>query len=231
MEQSNFWYLQNIDVTGIFCPDKMMSNPEKHQEKVFKRGEYIYLPEEHSDKIYFLLRGRVKIGSFGDDDKEIIKAILGKGEVFGELALVEEGKRRDFAIAMEETEVCIIQKDDINRLFKERSPLQGFFLNLFGRRILQMESRLEGMVFKNSRSRIIDFLVELAAKRGERVGFETVVRKFLTHQEIANITATSRQTVTTVLNELRSKEIIKFDRRRLLIRDRERLAAEVGTGS
>lgn len=229
MEQSNFWYLQNIDVTGIFCPDKMMSNPDKHLEKVFKRGEYIYLPDEHSDKIYFLLRGRVKIGSFGDEDKEIIKAILGQGEVFGEMALIREGKRKDFAIAMEETEVCIIHKDDINRLFKERSPLQDFFLNLFGRRVLQMESRLEGMVFKNSRSRIIDFLVELATKRGERVGFETVVRKFLTHQEIANITATSRQTVTTVLNELRTKEIIKFDRRRLLIRDREKLEAEVGT--
>jgi len=145
------------------------------------------------------------------------------------MALIREGKRKDFAIAMEETEVCIIHKDDIKRLFKERSPLQDFFLNLFGRRILQMESRLEGMVFKNSRSRIIDFLVELAIKRGERVGFETVVRKFLTHQEIANITATSRQTVTTVLNELRTKEIIKFDRRRLLIRDRDKLEAEVST--
>ncbi len=227
MDQSNFWYLQNIDVTGIFCPDKMMSNPDKHSEKIFKRGEYIYMPDEHSDKIYFLLRGRVKIGTYGDEDKEIIKAILGAGEVFGEMALIKNGSRKDFAIAMEETEVCIIHKDDINKLFKERSPLQEFFLNLFGKRILQMESRLESLVFKNSRSRIIDFLIELAGKRGEPVGFETVVRKFLTHQEIANITATSRQTVTTVLNELRTKEIIKFDRRRLLIRSKEKLEAEV----
>jgi CRP-like cAMP-binding protein len=86
---------------------------------------------------------------------------------------------------------------------------------------------LESLVFKDSRTRIVEFLVDLANRKGERVGFETVVRKFLTHQEIANLTATSRQTVTTVLNDLRSKELIKFDRRRLLIRDKERLQAEV----
>jgi len=90
-----------------------------------------------------------------------------------------------------------------------------------------METRLENLVFKDSRSRIIDFLLELSDKRGERVGYETVVRKFLTHQEIANLTATSRQTVTTVLNDLRSKGLIKFDRRRLLIRDKDKLVTEL----
>ena len=90
-----------------------------------------------------------------------------------------------------------------------------------------MENRFERLVFKDSRSRVIDYLIELADSSGERVGYEIVVRKFLTHQEIASITATSRQTVTTVLNDLRSKDIIKFDRRRLLIRDRDRLTLEL----
>jgi CRP/FNR family transcriptional regulator, cyclic AMP receptor protein len=91
---------------------------------------------------------------------------------------------------------------------------------------LEMEQRLESLVFKDSRTRIIEFLKSLAAKRGQRVGYEMLVRKFLTHQEIANLTATSRQTVTTVLNELRNKNILIFNRRRLLIRDMDKLAAE-----
>lgn len=227
MDQSNYWYLQNIDAIGIFCPDKMMSRNDLHQEKTYKKGEYIYLKDDDSDKIYMLVKGRVKIGAFGDSDKEIIKAILGKGEVFGELALISEGKRNEFAQAMEETEVCVVRKDDIPLLFRERPAYQQFFLRLFAHRILAMENRLERLVFKDSRSRIVDFLLELADHKGERVGYELVVRKFMTHQELANMTATSRQTVTTVLNELRSKDIIKFDRRRLLIRDRDKLLQEL----
>lgn len=220
------WYLQSVDVTGVFCRDKMMSNPDKHSEKVFKKGETIYLSEDHSDRIYFILRGRVKICIQGEGDKEIIKAVLGRGEVFGEMALISDKPRTDCAIAMEETELCMINKRDITELFKERNGLQSYFLKLMGSRVLEVENRLESLIFKDSRTRIVNFLLELAEKKGERIGYEVVVRKFLTHQEIANLTATSRQTVTTVLNDLRSKEMIKFDRRRLLIRDKERLEEE-----
>ncbi len=89
-----------------------------------------------------------------------------------------------------------------------------------------MEKRLESLVFKDSRSRIIEFLVDLNAKKGQRVGYEWVVRKFITHQEIANLTATSRQTVTTVLNELKTKNIITFNRKRLLIRELDQLKSQ-----
>lgn len=226
MEEGNLWYLQSVDVTGVFCRDKMMSNPDKHNEKVFKKGETIYLSDDLSDRVYFILRGRVKISIQGEGEKEIIKAVLGRGEVFGEMALVSDGRRSDRAVAMEETELCIIHKRDISTLFKERNGLQTYFLKLMGSRILQVENRLESLIFKDSRTRIIDFLLDLAERKGERVGYEVVVRKFLTHQEIANLTATSRQTVTTVLNDLRTKELIKFDRRRLLIRDKEGLEQE-----
>ena len=90
-----------------------------------------------------------------------------------------------------------------------------------------MEQRLESLVFKDSRSRIVEYLVDLVKKSGQRVGYEWVVRKFITHQEIANLTATSRQTVTTVLNELRANNLLTFNRKRLLVRDLENLEAEI----
>lgn len=99
-------------------------------------------------------------------------------------------------------------------------------MKIMGSRMLEMENRLESLVFKDSRTRIIEYLHELGNKKGQRVGYETLVRKFMTHQEIANLTATSRQTVTTVLNELRNKNVITFNRRRLLIRDMDQLKAE-----
>ncbi len=227
MSNQSFWYLENVDVTGIFCPKKIgRGDMEKHVHRTYKRGEYIYLPEEHADRIYFLTEGRVKIGSYGETGKEITKAILSKGEVFGELSLVGESKRRDFAYAMEETQLCVVTVDEMKALMREHNGLNLFLMKIMGSRMLEMENRLESLVFKDSRTRIIEFLHDLGEKKGQRVGYETLVRKFMTHQEIANLTATSRQTVTTVLNELRNKNVITFNRRRLLIRDMDQLLKE-----
>ena len=95
MSDQSIWYLENIDVTGLFCPKKIGAGEmDKHAHKTYKKGDYIYLPEEHADRIYFLTEGRVKIGTYGESGKEITKALLGAGEVFGELSLIGEQKRR-----------------------------------------------------------------------------------------------------------------------------------------
>ncbi len=228
METNSLWFLENIDVTSIFCPQKLGAGViDKHTQKKYKKGEYIYIPNEHADQIYFLSEGRVKIGAYGDGGKEITKAILTTGEVFGELSLIGEQKRRDFAYVMEPTTVCMISVNDMKSLMREHSGLQLFIMKIMGNRVLDMEQRLESLVFRDSRTRIIEYLENLAKRKGQRVGYETVVRQFLTHQEIANLTATSRQTVTTVLNELRTKNIITFNRKRLLIRDLNALAKEI----
>lgn len=226
MNNQSFWYLENIDVTGIFCPKKLAANHDAMPHKSFAKGEYIYLPEELSDKIFFLVEGRVKVGTYGESGKEITKAILGKGEVFGELALIGEPQRRDFAIAMEDSSACVVSADEMKSLLKDHDGLSLFLMKIMGNRMLEMEQRLESLVFKDSRTRIVEFLKNLGEKKGKRIGYEMEVRKFMTHQEIANLTATSRQTVTTVLNELRNKNILTFNRRRLLIRDMEALGAE-----
>lgn len=220
----SYWYLENIDVTGIFCPKKIRRGDlENHDHKVYKKGEYIFLPDEHADRIYFLTEGRVKIGSYSEAGKEITKAILQKGEVFGELSLIGESRRRDFAYTMEATTVCILTVSEMRMLMREHDGLSLFLMKIMGSRMLEMEQRLESLVFKDSRTRIIEFLYDLANKKGQRVGYEMLVRRFMTHQEIANLTATSRQTVTTVLNELRNRNILTFNRRRLLVRDMELL--------
>lgn len=229
MEKSNVWYLENIDAEGIFCPKKLGKTSPNHSYKTFKKNDLIFEPSEAADKIYFISSGRVKIATESQGEKTITKAILGPGEIFGELALTDHAKRRDYAISMESTDVCEISRQGMKEMFKEHNPLYLFMMNLIGSRALEMEKRLESLVFKDSRSRIIDYIVDLNNKKGQRVGYEWVVRKFITHQEIANMTATSRQTVTTVLNELKTKNLLTFDRKRLLIRDLDNLKKEIST--
>lgn len=223
------WHLENIDVTHILCPNKIGDEGRmaQHVHRHFPKGESFFVPNDLSDRIFFITEGRVKISTMNEEGKEITKAILGKGEVFGELALVGEERRRDWATALENTEACVVTLEELRELMRDRSDLNLFFMKIFGTRQLEMERRLESLVFRDSRSRIVEFLVELTKSKGQRVGYEWVIRKPITHQEIANLTATSRQTVTTTLNDLRFKKLLTFNRSRLLVRDLDGLLAEV----
>jgi cAMP-binding proteins - catabolite gene activator and regulatory subunit of cAMP-dependent protein kinases len=229
MQAQALWHLENIDVTHLLCPTKLGDDARMaaHGKTFFKKGETVYVPKDMSDRIFFITEGRVKISVNNDEGKEITKAILGRGEVFGELAMMGEERRHDFATALEDSHACVVTLDELRGLMRERSEINLFFMRIFGRRQLEMERRLESLVFRDSRSRIVEFLVNLVKNKGQRVGVEWVVRKPVTHQEIANLTATSRQTVTTTLNDLRYKKLIAFNRSRLLVRDLEGLAEEV----
>jgi len=223
------WHLENIDVTHLLCPTKLGNEDlmAQHKHCNFKKGDAVYVPQDLSDRIFFITDGQIKISVMNEEGKEITKAILGRGEVFGELALLGEQLRRDFATALEDTNTCVVNLEELRGLMRDRSELNLFFMRMFGGRQLEMERRLESLVFRDSRSRIVEFLVNIVRSKGQQVGYEWVVRKPVTHQEIANLTATSRQTVTTTLNDLRYKKLLTFNRSRLLVRDLERLAEEM----
>jgi CRP-like cAMP-binding protein len=224
-ENSNLWYFENVDLYELLCPTRVPRIGDTLELDGYKKDEYIYFPDEASQNIYMISNGRVKIGSYASNGKEIVKAILGKGEIFGEMALAGEEKRMDFAQALDNgTSVCPMTIDQMKELMAENKTLSFKILKIMGFRLRRMERKLESMVFKDARTRIVDFLKDTAEERGQKVGFETMIKNHLTHKDIASLTGTSRQTVTTVLNELRDENIINFDRRRILIRDMEKLA-------
>jgi CRP/FNR family cyclic AMP-dependent transcriptional regulator len=223
MKEQSLWYAENIDLDSVFKADKSIESAFEGVKKFFKKGEYIYLPEEKSDRIYFVLSGKIKIGTYRDGDKEIITAILERGDVFGEISILKDQKRKDFGFAAEESSLAVFTLDILQKLMHDLPALSMLMMKLMGDRVMEMEGKLESLVFNDSKTRIIEFLVNSIRKKGQRVGYEWVLRNFLTHQDIASLTATSRQTVTMILNELRSENIIQFDRKRLLVRDLEKL--------
>ncbi|WP_296618541.1 Crp/Fnr family transcriptional regulator [Marivirga sp.] len=224
-DSTKLWYFENIDLFNLLCPHKIEGIEDEHPMTQFKKEEFVYFAEEASNYIYMIAEGRIKIGSYLEDGKESVKAILGKGEIFGELALAGEEKRQDFAQAMDSgTIVCPMTLEDMQNLMSENKPLSFKMMKLIGLRLRKTERRLESLVFKDARTRIVEFLRDEANERGKKVGYETMIPSHLTHKDIAALTGTSRQTVTTILNELREKNIINFDRRKILIRDMELLA-------
>ncbi|MGK7389007.1 MAG: Crp/Fnr family transcriptional regulator [Candidatus Cyclobacteriaceae bacterium M2_1C_046] len=224
MENSKLWYFEDVDLYEMLCPHKIKDMAEKHTFSFYERNEFIYFPEEPANHIFMIAEGRVKIGSYMEDGREMVKAILSTGEIFGELALTGEEIRSDFAQAMDSnTKVCPLTVEDMRELMSANKEFGFKIYKLIGIRLKKLERKLESLVFKDARTRIVEFLKDAATWKGKKVGFETMIPTKLTHKDIASLTGTSRQTVTTILNELREKNLINFDRRKILIRDLEKL--------
>jgi CRP/FNR family transcriptional regulator, cyclic AMP receptor protein len=223
-EKTKLWYLENINLFKELSEPELMKIEKTTKMKTIAKGQYIYFPTEPSSSVYFLKQGRIKIGSYSDDGKEIIKRIMQPGEIFGELSLTGQSTRADFAKSLDDDVViCAMQVPDMESLMESNSKLSLKVTKLIGFRLLKMERRLKDVIFKDARTRIIDFLKEMAETEGKKVGFEILVKHRLTHQDIANLTATSRQTVTTVLNDLKEKDLIYLRRKMILIRDINKL--------
>lgn len=223
-EKSKLWYLENINLFDGMSMEEMEKVEERTTMRSAEKGQYIYFPEEPSSSLYFLKEGRVKIGSYSDDGKENILAILKPGEVFGELALTGEGKRNEFAQALDpDVMICAMSMKDMEELMEMKPGLGVKITKLMGFRLKKMERRVNDLIFKDVRTRIIDLIREMAVEDGKPVGDEVLIKHNLTHQDMANLTGTSRQTVTQVLNELKDKGVIYMERKKILVHDMSKL--------
>ncbi len=195
--------------------------------KKYKKGEFIYLPNDCSTKVYFVDSGRVKVGVYSNNGKELIKHVSHKGELFGEMGILGDQKRKEFAQTMEKSTIYVIPLDMIQSLLFSDVNLNMQLTRYIGNKLLKTQDRLESQLFKDTKTRVVEFLCDLGRNNGQPIGFELLVKQFYTHQEIANFTGASRQTVTTILNELRTENFIYFDRNKLLIRDIEEFSSLV----
>lgn len=221
----NLDFFRNFPLFEVLSDQEMDQLLELVELRKVSKFDDIFKVGEASSFVCFLVKGIVKIGSLSDDGREVIKYVLHPMAMFGELSLVGESNRKDFAVAMnEDVHYYALKTSDFQRLIATNQKLCVSLMNYIGKRLREVETRLEDLVFKDARARIIDFIKESAEKRGRKVGFEMLFKHCLTQQDIANITGTSRQTVTSVLNELKRSDLIYFNRRSILIRDMAKLA-------
>ena len=199
----------------------------RHMElQTVPKHALVYAEGEAADHFYILSEGSIKIGSHHEDGREVIKQVLHPRMVFGEFALISQNEvHRNFAMALSPSTTYYRIRVDIFRQIMDRNPrLAMSVMALIGLKLRQTENQLESLIFKDARSRIIDFIVQNANQCGRQVGLETLLKHSLTQQDIANYTGTSRQTVTAVLNDLRKSNKIYFTRSSILIRDLSALA-------
>ncbi len=196
-----------------------LDNQSYCRSKTIRKGAFIYLPNDSCQYIYVLASGRVKIGAYSKEGREILQAILQKGEIFGELGLLGFEKRNEFAQAMEETKLYVFPLQQLKLFMNTNQTLMLKVSQLLSKKLVKAQKRVESQIFRNVKERIIEFIADLAEEKGIPKEEQLVVSNFYTHQEIAALTGSSRQTVTTILNELRDKNLIAFNRKQLKVMD------------
>jgi CRP/FNR family transcriptional regulator, cyclic AMP receptor protein len=185
------------------------------------RFEVLYHKDDISDSIYYVLSGIVKVSAHSIVAKEVIRSIIHTSMTFGEDSLCGEKHRNSMAqILDKKSEIIKINSRALKKVFVQNGAVSTDFLEIVGNKLRATQSRLESIIVEDARTRVINFLKENAMSFGNKVGFnELLLKHSFTQQDIADFTGTSRQTVTTVLNDLKRSNIISLDRRRILIRD------------
>lgn len=222
------WYLKQCDLFQQLGPEQIAALEPRCRVRVFPRSSPIYLPSDHANGVLLLAEGRVKIGSFTEDGKQAILAFIEPGELFGELVLMGSPQREEYAEAVEKSTIVLIPSDAIEQLLLENPQLSLGITRLIGLRRRRIERRLKYLLFRSNRERMVHLLLELAEQYGRESPAGLELRIKLSHQDLANIIGSTRETVTVVLGELQSEGLLELGRRKIIVKDLARLAGSVG---
>ena len=183
------------------------------------KGEYIYFPSQNHRKLYFTKKGFIKIGYIDEDGNECIKEIIQKGEVFGQITLEKNNLQDEFAQAYKsEVSLCAFNIDDFILLLQKKPDMALAFSLHLGKKVRKVETRLLNLLNKSVHSRLINLLLQLIPENNDKVN-SAAIERFLTHDDMAKLIGSSRQTVTTTLSQLEDHQLIAVTKDHINIPD------------
>ncbi|GBD05237.1 CRP-like cAMP-activated global transcriptional regulator [bacterium HR20] len=222
--QTKLWYLKNFDIFGELDAESMEQLERMTTSEEVRKGELLYFPAQPSRAVFFLKRGHIKISRFDENGREMIVDILGPGEIFGEI--FEEGagtSAYDTAETLDDVLICAISPEDF-RLLLSRHPEASFELvKQVGFRLRRIERRLIDYLNCDVVTRLVRLLVSLAEDFGKIRQGIVIISLPLSHSEIAMLIGASRQTVTSLLTQLRSEGILEYSRHQIILKQYEDL--------
>jgi CRP/FNR family cyclic AMP-dependent transcriptional regulator len=184
----------------------------------YSPGHIFFTPEENTGSLFLLIEGRVQLYRLSLDGKKLVVAMLEPGEIFGEMSLIGRGTQNTFAEAFDKCLVCVLSSVDAKRMVTDMPHLALRFIDTVIRRVQELEVKLEQFAFRSIPVRIATLLLDLS----QNFQCETVLVGY-THQDIAEMLGTYRETVTYTLNKFKNQGWIDIRRREIKILDREAL--------
>ena len=194
---------------------RLLHQAPLHSQRNYKKGQTIYTQSKLSVGFYQVIKGSVKLQKMLPNGVVTLLKIVTEGEIFGEGNFETERKNISYAIALEDH--TVIQKLEPTASLSQE--YQETITQMLIDRAMESVLRHERLIALDAEERIKTVLKELALKKGVKFGDETLLKINLTHEEIAMLSDSSRQTVTKTFSMLKRNRIINYSRNRILFRD------------
>lgn len=194
--------------------------------KNFETGSLIFMENSEGEKCFFVSEGSVKVTRLSKDGKEVILAMLNKGEFFGEMALLDGESRSANVIALEKTEVLTLNRKDFLSVLEEYPEIAIQLLKEMAHRLRKSDRQIASLSLSDAEKRIALCILRFADEQGVIKNGEVNIPKIPIQQDIANMSGTSRETVSRALNLLEKEKFIRREGRELVIKNYKRFVKE-----
>lgn len=202
-------------------PGDIVGLADKRKLRTFKKKETIYQEDVFPAGIFFLNKGKVKTVRINTEGKEFITALIGEGEFFGYNPLLEEQAYSDSAVALEESEIYIIPKDDFFALMHNSREVSGAFIRMLSNDVKEKEERLLHIAYNSVRKRVADALLLLKQRYSNDASkpFSMAISR----EDLANLAGTAPETVIRTLSDFREEGIVEIKGSSITLKEAARL--------
>lgn len=211
-------FLATIPLFSGLPEEELERFAELTRERSYPKGSVILFQDDPGDSLFVLRAGRVKVVLIGEDGREVILGVLEPGAHFGELALIDDQPRSAHVIAMEDAQLLVLRREDFRRRVEANPTVAWALLTELSRRLRRADVKIGGLVLLDVPGRIARLLLDLADESGSEQ-----IAKPLTHQTIAQMIGASRETVSRAMKDFQDAGLIRVERRRISIGDRDAL--------
>jgi CRP/FNR family transcriptional regulator, cyclic AMP receptor protein len=205
-------YLTNMDLFRDLTGRELEELDRITTMSAVQKGKVFYRPGEMGEVLFLLKQGHVQLYRLSADGKKLILDTLAPGAIFGEMSLMGQRLYNTFAEAIEDSLICVMSRSDVERLVLLKPRVGLRILEITGQRLQETEARLEDMAFKGVPARLASLLLRLSAEHGD-------VIEGMTHQELAEMVGTYRETATQILSEFKARGLVDTGRKRIAIRN------------
>ncbi|KOV70056.1 cyclic nucleotide-binding protein [Streptomyces sp. AS58] len=225
------WCLAEVDIFCDLSEPEMAAIAAAAPMKTYHAGEILYSPTQPSEVLFILKKGRVRVFRVSADGRALTTAIISPGTIFGEMVLLGQHMYDNYAEALDETVVCVMSRADVHKYLLSDARIAARITAILGQRLADLEQRLSDSVFKTVAQRIAATLTTLTSAQPPAGPLRPVGRHpqiALTHEQLAALAGTSRETCTKVLREMEERGLLRLARGRITVLDRERLEDAAG---
>lgn len=219
-DEIKYMYLKSHSLFSNLSEDRIKNFCQSIKIKTAYRGETFSYGDASYSKIYFLVKGKVKIIDADVSGNDLIKDILMDGDIFGDLTLEGNPSVDECAEALTvNTTVFFFNIVDFKKALEDNPILTLNYARKVSSKLKKLESRHADLVFRDAKSRLLRFIKNWAQVDGSRMGNKIILNNYLTHSDIASVISTSRQSVNVLFNELRDSGMLFYNRQRIELND------------